>query len=282
MGVVINDNIKQVIYKTPIMLIDSSYLTFNRFYATIKMYTAKHNRPIETSDVETVEFMDMFTKNYFKSLKKMIKRFKIKFINVYFVRDCPRKNIWRIREMKTYKKNRGETIKYKNKHFNVGKIFKYVYSSILPFIVKNYRVNIIQVKQAEADDIIAVMTSKYSEIDVCNIIYIISEDKDMYQLLKYSKVRIYNMKFKQLGLNIDPQDILMKKILMGDRSDNIPGLLIKDIDIDKIESINDIMTFNFMNKHVLTKNRKIIDFDYIPTNIVNRICIAVNNLQLCI
>ena len=90
------------------------------------------------------------------------------------------------------------------------------------------------------------------------------------------------MKFKQLGLNIDPQDILMKKILMGDRSDNIPGLLIKDIDIDKIESINDIMTFNFMNKHVLTKNRKIIDFDYIPTNIVNRICIAVNNLQLCI
>ena len=71
MGVTIfeNRNINIEICKTSIMLVDSSYLTFNRFYASMKMFTAKHKRPIEDKDIETDEFLNIFTKNYFKTLK---------------------------------------------------------------------------------------------------------------------------------------------------------------------------------------------------------------------
>ena len=60
------------INKTPIMLVDSPYLTYNRFYASIKMYTNKHKK-INNEDIETDEFLNIFKKNYFKTLKKMIK-----------------------------------------------------------------------------------------------------------------------------------------------------------------------------------------------------------------
>ena len=273
MGVKIEyfDKLNIEICKTPIMLVDSSYLTFNRFYASIKMYTAKHKKTIEEEDIETDEFLDIFTKNYFKSLKKMIKRFKIKYINVYFVRDCPRDNIWRINEYKEYKKNRGTTIKYKKNKFNVGKIFKYVYSTIFPFLVNNYGINIIQVNEAEADDIIAIMCKYYNNVNNCNNIYIISEDKDMYQLLKYDKVQIYSMKFKRLGLNISYEDILRDKIINGDKMDNIPSINIKEIDLDN--------NINTEKRYRLKRNMKIIDFDYIPQYIEDRVCNQVNYLQ---
>ena len=121
-----------------------------------------------------------------------------------------RDNIWRINESNNYKKNRETTLKYKNK-LDVGKYLRYVYSNIYPFLVENYGINVIKVNEAEVDDVIAVMTKYYNYVNQCNNIHIVSEDKDMYQLLKYKKVQIYSMKFKRLGLNINYEDILRTK-----------------------------------------------------------------------
>ena len=196
---------------------------------------------------------------------------EFKYINVYFVRDCPRDNIWRLNEYEEYKKNRGTTIKYKKNKFNVGQIFKYVYSTIYPFLVNNYRINIIQVNEAEADDIIAIMCKYYNNVNQCNNIYVVSEDKDMYQLLKFDKVQIFSMKFKRLGLNISYEDILRDKIINGDKSDNIPSINIKEIDLDN--------KINTERRYRLKRNMKIIDFDYIPQYIEERVCQQVNYLQ---
>ena len=141
------------------------------------MYTNKHKKKINNEDIETDEFLNIFKKNYFKTLKKMIKRFRIKFVNVYLVRDCPRDNIWRINEFNNYKKNRETTLKYKKNKLDVGKIFRYVYSNIYPFLVENYGINVIKVNEAEADDVIAVMTKYYNYVNQCKNIYKVSEDK---------------------------------------------------------------------------------------------------------
>lgn len=273
MGVKNKEFEKQMIEinKTPIMLVDSPYLTYNRLYASIKMYTNKHKKKINNEDIETDEFLNIFKKNYFKTLKKMIKRFRIKFVNVYLVRDCPRDNIWRINEFNNYKKNRETTLKYKKNKLDVGKIFRYVYSNIYPFLVENYGINVIKVNEAEADDVIAVMTKYYNYVNQCNNIYIVSEDKDMYQLLKYKKVQIYSMKFKRLGLNINYEDILRDKIINGDKTDNIPSINIKEIDLDN--------NINTERKLRLKRNMKIIDFDYIPKYIEKRVCDEVNYIQ---
>ena len=58
----------------------------------------------------------------------------------------------------------------------------------------------------------------------------------MYQLLKYKKVQIYSMKFKRLGLNINYEDILRDKIINSDKTDNIPSINIKEIDLDNINT----------------------------------------------
>ena len=258
------------------MLVDSSYLTYNRFYAALKIYESKYRKKVLPEDIKDIVFLDIFTKNYFRSLEKMIKRFKINFKNVYFIRDCPRDNIWRMKEMPKYKKNRDNTTKYQSNKYNIGSIFKYVYSNIYPYLDNNYGINVIKVEQAEADDIIAVMTKMYNINELCNFVYIISEDKDMFQLLKYNKVKIYNMKFKRLGMNIDPEDFINKKIILGDKSDNISGFYIKDIDTNLVNS--DLVKI-IDDSSLLTRNRKLIDFDYIPEEIENRICNTVHDVQ---
>ena len=137
--------------------------------------------------------------------------------------------------------------------------------------MNNYGINVIQVNEAEADDIIAIMTKKYSNNYLCDNIYIITEDKDMYQLLKYDKVQIYNMKFKRLGLDINHEEILRDKIINGDKTDNIPSIYIKEIDLDNKTSME--------KEYKLDRNRKIIDFDYIPKYIEERVCNEVNYVQ---
>jgi 5'-3' exonuclease len=276
MGISIIENHETVLTQTPIMLVDSSYLTYNRFYASLKIFESKYNKKVLPEDINDVVFLDIFTKNYFRSLKKMIKRFRINYMNVYLVRDCPRANIWRMDEMPKYKKNRDNTTKYQSNKYNIGSIFKYVYSNIYPYLMNNYGVNVIKVEQAEADDVIAVMSKMYNINELCNVIYIISEDKDMFQLLKYNKVKIYNMKFKRLGVGIDPEEFTNKKIILGDKSDNIGGLYIKDIDTSVVNT--DLIKI-IDNNCLLSRNRKLIDFDYIPEEIVDRIYNTVCDLQ---
>ena len=75
MGISIIENHETVLTQTPIMLVDSSYLTYNRFYASLKIFESKYNKKVLPEDINDVVFLDIFTKNYFRSLKKMIKRF---------------------------------------------------------------------------------------------------------------------------------------------------------------------------------------------------------------
>ena len=79
------------------------------------------------------------------------------------------------------------------------------------------------------------------------------------------------MKFKRLGLNINYEDILRDKIINGDKTDNIPSINIKEIDLDN--------NINNEKKLRLKRNMKIIDFDYIPKYIEKRVCDEVNYIQ---
>lgn len=138
-----------------------------------------------------------------------------------------------------------------------------------------------QVSNCEADDVIAVVTRKHPEAESVTII---SADKDFNQLKKQGNVVHYNPTTRHEVLIINPQRDLDMKIIRGDINDNIPpikrgigpkkaeALLNNHVDIK--ESSDTLLVENF------TRNKILIDFDFIPLDISNSILKAYESITV--
>jgi 5'-3' exonuclease len=87
-------------------------------------------------------------------------------------------------------------------------------------------VDLLAIDKVEADDVIAYITNKAKEE-----VYIMSADQDFIQLVNdkvtvYSpiKKKFYTPKLVKEDYKLYPQNYINQKILMGDNSDNIPGV----------------------------------------------------------
>lgn len=83
----------------------------------------------------------------------------------------------------------------------------------------------IAIPRCEADDIIAVLTKKYSPSEK---VVIVSSDKDFKQLQRYENVKQYCLRKKQFLVEEDPERFLFDHIMYGDSSDGIPNVLSGD------------------------------------------------------
>lgn len=84
---------------------------------------------------------------------------------------------------------------------------------------------VIDVDTAEADDIIAVLTMKYSATQK---VMILSSDKDFAQLQKYPNVEQYSPILKKYIKEPLPAAQLKQLIIRGDKGDGIPNILSAD------------------------------------------------------
>ena len=87
-------------------------------------------------------------------------------------------------------------------------------------------VDLLSIDKVEADDVIAHLTQKLD-----GEVYIMSADQDFLQLVNdkvtvYSpiKKKFYTPKLVKEEYGLHPQNYINKKILMGDNSDNVPGV----------------------------------------------------------
>ena len=129
----------------------------------------------------------------------------------------------------------------------------------------------------EADDCLALTTKHILELYPEANIYIITSDMDYLQLAS-DNVHLYNLKFKKLtesksSFNDSKKDLFCK-ILTGDKSDNIPGVF-KKCGIktaskywDNKEEWNKKLQDENI-RATFERNRQIIDFNYIPEDLVN-------------
>ena len=92
-------------------------------------------------------------------------------------------------------------------------------------------VTLICVDAIEADDVIAKLVEKYEQDESCRRIHIMSADQDFLQLVTdkthvYSpiKKKIYTPSLVLEEYNLTSKNFIIKKILMGDKSDNVPGV----------------------------------------------------------
>ena len=205
--------------------------------------------------------------------------------------DCKKNNIWRKyfypnykitdntsnsldRINNTVKKVTKNNYLHKDYKFDIREIIKYIKDDIIPYLVKKYNFKIIGTEDAEADDIIGIMSNyldnRYknsyyykmynnswsnSSIYKNNIIIddtrlgtlnylkkesfirIIGGDSDYFQLLDKNKnISIYNLekKIQYTSKNIDAEYHKIYKILYGDCSDNINKCLISESDAQSI------------------------------------------------
>lgn len=272
--------------KKPFLLIDSSYVSFHRFFSTLIWYNNIYQKE-EENDYDWSEnqiFMKYFNETYMKSLLKFKAIYNVPFNQMIIVRDCPRETIWRMSIYPEYKATRKNTCSYKNKKYNIGNIFKHIYNKLYPELEELYGFKIVKIDNAEADDVIAVLANKITECDKSRLIVIISNDNDYLQLVN-QKTLIWSLQNKLLNTKVEmtAQEMLLRKILKGDESDNIPSLVGNMQEKDIVELIQNKDKFeewlnNDKHRELYENNRTLIDFNYIPSDLKDKILNECNDI----
>ena len=249
------------------LFIDGSYMLFYRYYAIVQWWKNAHPDEEIGTPIENEIFVSTFRSSFVKKIKELEKKLKLKNHVTMIGKDCPRKNIWRMEKFDTYKENRDTD------DFEGGPFFKMAYDELF----KQCGIDtILSYDKLEADDCIAITTKevlkKYPDAEI----YIITSDMDYLQLMR-ENVHIYNLKYKLLCDSktafLDPEKNLFCKIVMGDKSDNIPGIFAKCgiKTAEKYFDDRELFTAKLQKEgkqELYERNRKIIDFDYIPEHLV--------------
>lgn len=273
-------------------LIDLSYFIFYRYYATIFWFKLSHKKELnefkETNPdehfpfFEHKDFIEKFKKQFIDTILKLKKKFikdgyDIKDSNFILARDCPRKNIWRMKIFPDYKTNRDA--KYKTENPALFKIFSYTYNTIIPKVKSEMNIETMFVDKAEADDIVA-LTSKYLSKIGYNV-YIIASDTDYLQLTNNENITIMDLKNRIINkktLGSAEIDLLVK-IISGDTADNIPKCFKKGR-IGKKTAFTLATNPNKLElkfekepeaREAFLFNKKLIDFNEIPLDLQEQI-----------
>jgi len=211
-----------------IILIDTSYI-FHRVTAC-EIWCKKAEKKFDDEAVYN---------NFISSITKLSKRMKTETKNMILCRDS--RNIWRKKIYTQYKSTR--------KYSNYGPYIKELYRRI----EKMFNI-VLRIDEAEADDIIGILSFYYIKKNIKNHVYIISNDSDFFQLPKLmNTTRIHilnNANFKEYDcsrFNIED------KIYKGDICDNVKKLKKKFSHLDYLQ------------------NKQLIDLSYSPRFIQDKI-----------
>ena len=264
-----------------IILIDASYTSFYRFFATLRwfslnqpdFYKEKKNDPKYDWSQNEI-FIEKYEKMYLESIVKLVGKKEFNNSKVIFCLDSPKNDLWRTKLMDTYKGDRAD-LSLKN---NFKPTFKLTYEKFIPNLVETYpgKIFSIRIDKMEADDIIAVIC-KHLEKEKTKIV-LVSGDQDFLQLGRENLHFIDYKKKTFLTLTKEEaKEKLKDKILTGDCSDNICSIFPKDKKIlslkDRKEIISDNTKLNkYLEEHPDIKkkyelNQKLIDFDFIPVTL---------------
>ena len=262
-----------------VILIDSSYTSFYRFFATKTWYSLafkeefKEIKDMKNYDwLKNKDFIEKYEKMYLDSIKKLVSKKVYDDSLIIFARDPPQETIWRNQEACDYKAGR-QDLTEKN---NFKPVFKFTYQKLIPKWTKEND-NMFEIKQdkIEADDIIALSCKFIQKKDSDVSIYIVSGDEDFFQLgdsnvyfAQYKKKKVFSLSKEEA------KNALIKKIVEGDCSDNIPSIFKgkripkkKEL-IEDLEKLEEFLNNNDEFKKKFDANKKIIDFNFIPDKFV--------------
>ena len=272
----------------PIILIDTSYTSFYRFFATIRWFSFAHqeefNQLKNNKDYNWKTnkiFIEKYEKMYLSSIEKLVKKKIFNNSHIIFCMDSPKSDLWRTQILPNYKGDRIDlSLKY-----NFKPTFEYTYNNIIPDFINSYNnIYSLRLDKIEADDIIAIICMYFKETNPSQQLYIISGDEDFHQLGR-NYITFINYKDKPFVLTEEQAyKSLYNKFINGDTSDSIPSIFPKGKRIKKKEIIesqdklNEYLENNPDAKKQFDINKKMIDFNYIPKIYYNKIIKMYNSL----
>lgn len=176
-------------------------------YISICLYRARSNILRDAPDKLDEYIEGAVRKLYLAMLKKLQREFG-EFSNYFLVWDSAKGSSWRRELVQTYKSNRKHLAELP-RAINIGKQ-----------IANELLISNIEIKDAEADDVIYALCKEFANNE--NII--VSRDNDMIQIVQEGlAARVFDPVLKK-DLVIPNYDIVLFKALVGDSSDNIPGI----------------------------------------------------------
>jgi len=253
-----------------VILIDGSYYCFYRYFAIKQWFhLAKKDEKID-DPFQNALFVEKFRKTFVEKIGETVKKLKVDNPIIIVGKDCPRKEIWRMKLFPEYKGNRGQ-----DDGFMGGPFFKMAYEDNL-FEEGGAKLRL-SYDSLEADDCIAIAAKYILDKWADSNIWIIASDMDYLQIAS-DRVKIYNLKYKDITESKNcfknAEKDLFCKIVAGDKSDCIPSVF-KKCGIKTAEKYwNDKENFNKKLESDLEAaeqyelNKKIIDFNNIPPALV--------------
>lgn len=256
------------------ILIDGSYYVFHRFYATKRWCSLQDaaNPP----DFEDALFRHI--KNDFCKIRRKY----IHLTEIWFALDCPRADIWRRELYQEYKATRVHDASFDRDIFD--KVISYIQRE-----ARRLMLRVVGHPRLEADDICYIL-SRVLEGDkdyAYDKLIIIANDNDYLQLCsdKISVVNKEGRSIRERGCGDAAQD-LMRKVLMGDKSDNIPPVCagIGPKTADKLLALTPTELDEWLVKRGggesvrdrLELNRKLVDMTHIPIEFAQEFCAEQN------
>ncbi len=235
------------------------------------------------SKIENGINIDSVRKSIVRVMGRINKRFRSDYGEMILCYDD--KNYWRREIFPMYKRNRKQE-REKSK-YNWDEVFS-VLNIIRDEIKENLPFKVIQVNQAEADDIIASLVIDSSKVESPEKTLILSADKDFIQLHKYNFVNQYDPVKNRWITHDNPVQYLQEHIIKGDRSDGIPNILTCDDaivtgktqkkmskeKITSLASMNPQDFTNFIRLRNWKRNSQLIDLEQIPEEVVNKILVT--------
>jgi 5'-3' exonuclease len=275
-----------------LILIDTSYTSFYRFFATLRWISFsdsrlyKKNKSIENYDwSQCKKFVDKYNKMYLDSIKKLTGKQIYENSKIIFCLDIEQDSIWRMDLTKSYKQERVD-LSLQN---NFKAIFSNTYNVLIPQLIKQNpnKIYSLQVEKLEADDLIAIISKNYEENNSNLKIYIISGDDDFKQL---GRKNLFFLDYrKKVHTELSKEEALQSlklKVLNGDKSDNIPSIFPKNMKMkEKIEIIindNKLKKFLKENPQLISRaklNQLLIDFNCIPKMLQKKALAEFNKLN---
>lgn len=248
-----------------VILIDMSYFIFYRYFALIHWWKLAKPEEELVDPFMNQDFVNKFIKTFHEKINEIPKKLKLKNYTIIAAKDTHRNLIWRNELFKQYKEQR-----ILDDEFMGGPFFEIAYEKLLNNICP-----VLSLDRLEADDCIALYSKAIKEKYPDKKIIIIANDMDYLQIADQS-ISIINLKYKNLqdskNSTKNKDCDLFCKIILGDKSDNIPGIFKKCGPKTALKYFEDKELFEkaLEKENAYEKfrfNKKIISFDEIPLDL---------------
>ncbi len=211
-------------------------------------------------------------------IRTYVKKFKEKY-GPEVVIACDNKNYWRREIFPQYKAMRKKTRDASGHDWN--SIFDCL-NKIKLELEQSSPYKVITIDSCEADDIIAVLTMKFSSTQP---VMILSSDKDFAQLQRFPNVEQYSPILKKYIKEPLPLLQLKQLIIRGDKGDGIPNILSPDdvfVSGSRQKPITEAKIIKWLNQESkdfcndemmrnYSRNETLIDLTKIPDNLKEKI-----------